>query len=529
MSAPARGVVVIDGGHNGLVTAALLAKGGLKVTVLEARETVGGGAVTQEIHPGFRVSALAHTASLRPALLQELGLARHGLQLIEPEPRLFAPLPDGRSLRLWGNPERTAAEVHRHSPKDAERYPEFHRSLGAVAAILARTLSLTPPDLEKPWKGDPMALLGLGFGLRGLGRTDGQRLLRWMPMAVADFAGEWFETELLRAVLCARGIYGMLAGPWSAGTTANLLLQAAQNGGSGAGGSVQVKGGLGALSGALAAAARAAGVEIRTGAPVEHIATRDGRATGVVIAGGEEVAARAVVSAADPRRTFLGLLDPTALDPFDVQRLRRYRQEGMAAKVNLALSALPKFTAVGSEDAAALLAGRIHIGPTVDDLERAFDEAKYGALSSHPYLDVTIPSLADPSLAPAGQHVMSVYVQYAPYHLKQGDWPSRRDTLGDVVLRTLEDYAPGLARLVLHRQVLTPLDLEEDYGFTFGHPGHGEPALDQLFVARPLLEWARYRTPIAGLYLCSAGAHPGPGITGGPGANAAREILKDLK
>jgi phytoene dehydrogenase-like protein len=529
VTAGGRDVVVIGGGHNGLVTAALLAKGGLKVTVLEAREALGGGAVTEEFHPGFRVSALAHTAALRASLVQELGLPARGLTLLEPEPRLFAPLPDGRSLRLWGNPERTAAEVHRFSPRDALRYPEFHRSLGAVAAVLARTMTLTPPDLDKPWKGDPMALLGLGFGLRGLGRTDGQRLLRWMPMAVADFAGEWFETELLRAVLSARGVYGMLAGPWSAGTTANLLLNAAQTGGNGAGHSVQVRGGLGALSAALAAAARGFGAEVRTAAPVERILVRDGRATGVVLAGGEEIAARAVASAADPRRTFLGLLDPTVLDPFDVQRLRQYRQQGMAAKVNVALSALPAFTAVGSEDAAALLSGRIHIGPSVDDLERAFDEAKYGALSSHPYLDVTVPTLADATLAPAGQHVLSVYVQYAPYRLREGAWPARRETLGDVVMNTLEEYAPGLGRLVLHRQVLTPLDLEEEYGFTFGHPGHGEPALDQLFVSRPLLGWARYRAPVGGLYLCGAGAHPGPGVTGGPGANAAREILKDLK
>jgi phytoene dehydrogenase-like protein len=528
MSAPR--VVVIGGGHNGLVAAGLLAKAGLKPLVLERREVVGGAAVTEEFHPGFRVSSVAHTAGpLRASVVEELGLASRGLQLIEPEPRLFAPLPDGRSVRLWGNPERSAADIHRVSPPDAERYPEFHRTLTTLCGLLERALSLTPPDVKSPGGADLLSLGRLGLGLRRLPRKDAQGLLRWGPMAVADFAAEWFQTDILRAVVCARGIRGTFAGPWSAGTTANLLLQAAASGGNGAGSAVMVRGGLGALTQALAAAAKGHGAELRTGVTVQHIVVKDGRTAGVVLAGGEEIAAEAVVSGTDPQRTFLGLIEPAVLDPDDLQRFRNYRQQGMASKVNLALLALPAFKAVKGEDAASLLGGRIHIGAGVDDLERAYDDAKYGGISRRPYLDVTIPSLSDPSLAPAGNHVMSIHVQFTPYALREGDWRARGNEVADAVLNTLEEYAPGLSRLVVGRQVLTPLDLEETYGLTGGHPFHGEHSLDQLFFTRPLLGWARYRATIPGLYLCSAGTHPGGGVTGGPGANAAREVLKDLR
>jgi len=507
------------------VHAALLAKGGLKTLLLERRETVGGAALTEEIGPGFRASTVAHTAGpLRASVARELGLS---LELVAPEPRVFAPLPDGRGLCLFGDPERSAASIRPFSAKDAGQYPAFHASLTRISALLARVLEATPPELDAPGPRDLWSLLSLGLGVRGLGREDGQRLLRWGPMAVADFAQEWFEGELLRALVCARGITGMFQGPWSAGTTANLLLQAAANGGNGAGATVFVKGGLGALSEAVAAAARRFGAEVRTGAEVARITSRDGRVSGVVLAGGEEIGARAVVSGTDPKRTITGLLDPALLDPEDLRRIRHYQQTGMASKVNLALDALPSFKGVDG-NGAGVLAGRIHIGPSIDDLERAYDDAKYGGLSRAPYLDVTIPTLTDPGLAPAGKHVMSVYVQYTPYRLKEGSWEARRDEVGELVLRALEAYAPGLSRLVLHRQVLTPWDLERRFGMTGGHPSHGEPALHQLFLTRPLLGWGRYRGPVKGLYLCSAGTHPGGGVTGGPGANAAREVLRDL-
>ncbi len=520
-------MIVIGGGPNGLAAAALLAKGGLKPLVLERREIIGGASVTEEFHPGFRASTVAHTAGpLRPKLAAALELHRHGLEWTLPEPRVFAPLPDGRGLSLFGDPERCASEIARFSAKDAARYLEFHASLGRLSAVLGRLLELTPPDVERPELRDLFPLAGFGWALRRLGRADGQNLLRWGPMAVADFAQEWFETPLLGAVIAARGIQGMMAGPWSAGTTANLLLQAAAGEGNGAGSTVLVKGGLGALTGALASAARGFGAVIRTGAAVERFVLRDGRITGVVLAGGEEIEARAVASAIDPQRTLLQLLDPIALDPDDAQRVRNFRTAGMASKVNLALSGLPRFTA--AKDGDALLRGRIHIGPEVDALERAFDDAKYGGISKRPYLDITIPTPSDPSLAPAGQHVMSVYVQYTPFRLKTGSWPERAGEVADAVLTTLEEYAPGLRGLVVGRQVLTPWHLESIYGTTGGHPSHGEPSLDQLFLARPLLGFGRYRTPVRGLYLCSAGTHPGGGVTGGPGMNAAREILRDL-
>jgi phytoene dehydrogenase-like protein len=523
-------VIVIGGGPNGLTAGALLAKRGLKTVVLERRDTVGGAAVTEEFHPGFRASTVAHTAGpFRASLVAELGLAQNGLVFEEPEPRVFAPLPDGRSLSLFRDPARTAAEIRRFSAKDADRWPEFDACLRRIAAAMADVLALTPPDLERPRVRDLVPFLGVGWAMRGLGRKDGQRLLRWGPMAVADFVQEWFETDLLCAVIAARGITGALAGPRSAGTTANLLLQAAASGGSGAGSTVLVVGGLGALTAALAAAARRFGADIRTGAVVERVDLADGRAKGVTLAGGETIDARAVVSSADLHRTVLGMVDPAALDPDELRRVRNFRMQGMASKVNLALSGRPAFKAVAGTEAEVALRGRIHIGPDLDSLERAFDDAKYGGISKRPYLDVTIPTIADPRLAPPGQHVMSVYVQYTPYRLKGGDWKAGAEAVATSVLATLEEYAPGLRSLVVGRQVLTPKDLEDTYGLTGGHPSHGEPALDQLFLARPLLGWGRYRTPVPGLYLCGAGTHPGGGVSGGPGQNAAREILKDLR
>jgi len=355
------------------------------------------------------------------------------------------------------------------------------------------------------------------------------RLLRWGPMAVADFVAEFFETDLLRAAVAARGIFGASMGPWSAGSTALLLLRAASDPHP-VGNSAYPRGGMGALTAAMAASAKQAGAEIRTAAEVEQILVKNGAVTGVHLTGGEEINAKCVVSGADPRRTLLSLLDPVHLPPSFVVKMQHYRSQGVAAKLNLALDALPNFTALkNSSDAKTALAGRIHIGPGIDYLEHAFDDSKYGEFSRAPYLDISIPSILDSSLAPAGKHVMSIYMQFAPYRLKQGDWSQQRDALADTIVKTLSAYAPDLPGKILARNILTPKDLEETYGLTGGHPFHGEVALDQIFTMRPLLGWARYRMPVKGLYLCGAGTHPGNGVTGASGANAAREILKDLR
>lgn len=528
--APARKIVIVGGGHNGLVAAFYLARKGLRPLLLERRAVVGGAAVTEEFHPGFRCSTVAHAGgSPLPSILRDMQLAKHGLERLESPVCLFAPSPDGRALVLETDPNAAARRIRAFSEKDAGKYLDLHKTLQETAAILGDVLSLTPPAIDKPSSEDLWKLLKVGHKIRGLGKKAMMRLLRWGPMAVADFVAEFFETDLLRAVVAARGIFGAALGPWSAGSTALLLLRAASDP-CPVGNSAFPRGGLGALTAAMAAAARQAGAEIRTGAEVEHIVVNNGAATGVVLRGGEEISAKCVVSGADPRRTLLGLLDPVHLPPNVVVKMQHYRSNGTSAKLNLALDALPTFSALQqSSDGNSALAGRIHIGPGIDYLERAFDDSKYGDFSRSPYLDISIPSILDTSLAPAGKHVMSIYMQFAPYRLRQGSWPDQSDALADTIINTLAAYAPGLPDKILARQILTPKDLEETYGLTGGHPFHGELALDQIFTMRPLLGWARYRTPVEGLYLCGSGTHPGNGLTGASGANAAREILKDLR
>ena len=523
-------VVLIGGGHNALVTAFYLAKGGFKPLVLERREMVGGGAITEEFHPGFHCSTLAHTIGpLHASVARDLQIETHDCQLLYPDPRVFAPTPDGQSLLFYNDHAKTAAGIAPFSAKDAANYTKFAASLEHISGFFAQLCSITPPAIDKPSPEDLWNLFKTGKNVRSLGKTGIFDLLRWGPMAAADFVSEFFETELIRAVIAARGIFGTALGPWSAGSTAVLLLRAAADAHP-AGPAAFPKGGMGSLTRALAESAKKAGAEIRTDAEVRQIRVKDGAVTGIVLAGGEEIAVEAVVSGVDPKRTFFNLLDPSQLDPTFANRMKNFRANGTVAKVNLALGGLPAFSALDSnESPLKALSGRIHIGPEIDYLERAFDASKYREFSKAPWLDVTIPTILDPALAPDGKHVLSAYVQFAPFHLKKGNWDAGRKQLGDTVIKTLAVYAPNLPGLVEGMQVITPKDLETSYGFTGGHIFHGELALDQLFTMRPVLDWARYKTPIRGLFLCSSATHPGNGLTGASGANAAREIIHALR
>jgi phytoene dehydrogenase-like protein len=524
--------IVLGAGHNGLVAAAYLARAGRSVLVLERRERVGGAADTAELSPGARVSAVAHTVGrLRPSVARELDLKRHGLELIAPDVRAFAPQPDGRSVALWRDIPATQASLRTWSEADATAYAIFDTRVRALARFLADLAEETPPDIRDPGFGDALMGLRLGRTFRGLGKGDGRTILRVLAMAVADFVGESFESDPVRATLAWRGVRHTAMGPWSAGTTKVLFDDAAGSDGGASGETVYARGGPGVLAEALASAARAAGAEIRTGAEVVGVTAVDGRATGVVLAGGEELVAATVVAGIDPKRLLTGLVDPVAIGPSLRWRATNIRTPGRTAKVNLVLDGLPAFPAAADDP--RLLRGRILVGMTgIDAVERVFDAPKYGGYADDLVIEATIPSLADPSLvegAPEGTHVLSAVVQWVPTVPRDGSWADGREALGDAVVRTLETVAPGLGARVRARQVLTPADLEADYGLTGGHPLHAEPGLDSFFAWRPLLGHARYRMPLDGLYLAGSGAHPGGGVTGLPGRNAAREVLSDLK
>jgi phytoene dehydrogenase-like protein len=490
-------VTIVGAGHNGLVAACYLAKSGLKTLVLERREIVGGGAELDHA-----------TGPFSQQIAIDLNLK---IEFITPKVRVLALSDDGRSLCIYNHDvESTVKEIEKFSAKDAKIYPEFVESFSRIGSVLAPLLSMTPPSIDHPSKGDVWQLGKVGLAFRKLGKKDEYRLLRWGPMAVADLVSEWFETELLRATVAARGIHGAFAGPWSAGTSLGLLWQAALDG-SAIGPSTSVKGGMAALAKALGDAATSAGAEIRNAAEVARI--EDGKVT---LRNGETIEARAVVSNADPRTTFLKLIDPVELDPNFLSKLRNYRAPGTVARINLTLSGMPEFRGV---DDSAKLSGRIHIGPEIDYLERAFDASKYGEFSREPYLDIAI----------RAPNLMSIHVQFAPYKLRAGDWDSRAEVFANVVIDRLSVYAPNLRGLIVDTQVITPLDLEREFGLSGGHIHHGEQTLDQFFTFRPLIGWAQYRTPLKRLYLCGAGTHPGGGVTGLSGANAAREIARDFK
>ncbi|MGH2819701.1 MAG: phytoene desaturase family protein, partial [Actinomycetota bacterium] len=508
----AHDVIVVGGGHNALVCAAYLARAGLDTLLLERRERAGGLLVTARLSEDTRAPSAAHTVGrLHPVVASDLGLYGHGLRLVQPEVRVFAPQPDGEAVTLWGDPAATARELEHLFPREASAFIDFDDTVRALAGFMGALHDTVPPDLSSVSLEDGISALRLVRAFRSLDRDRARTALRVLPMPVADLVAEWFESDALRAAVAARGIQYTAMGPRSAGTTAVLLSDSVGKGGA-AGQAVFATGGPGALADALASSARASGVVVRTSATVAQITTRRGRVGGVVLDSGEEVGARAVVSGIDPKRTLTQLLDPVTVGPTMGWRARNLRSWGALAKVNLELSGLPRFAAKGGDEKRRLQ-GRIVVAPGIEALERAFDDSKYGRMSDRPYLEATIPTLVDPALAPEGRHVMSVIAQYAPYRLRGASWDEERDRLGDLVLRALDGCAPGLSSMVEEREVLTPLDLERDFGLSGGHPLHLEPGLDQFFAWRPLLGHADHRLVVDGLYLCGSGSHPGGGIT----------------
>jgi phytoene dehydrogenase-like protein len=518
--------IVIGAGHNGLVTAAYLARAGKKVLVLERRPIAGGIAATEEPFAGFKYSTCAHLAgTLSPRVVADLDLVKHGLELLPLDPALLALNLDGDSLVIPRDAAKNPDMISGCFSPDADRLQAFSRRLASLTSFLASLYAVPLPDSGAARGFELGELLKIGWKFHRLGDKEMYEFLRVLPMSIADWLREWFDSELLKAALARPGILGAFAGPRAQGSSllflhrhlghANGLFQT----------SGSARGGIGNLPRALAQAAISSGAEIRTSAEVSRITVKNGRATAVVLSNGDEFAAATIISNAAVKRTFLQLVEPTYLDPHFLWQVKNIRSRGTLAKINFALDALPDFSRVAGKNP-SLLGGVIHIGPTLDYLERAADDAKYRRASTKPVLEITIPSVADPTLAPPGKHVMSIWMQSAPYRLAKGGWPEEREALGKTVARVIEDYAPGFTNSILHRQILTPLDLEEVFGLTEGHIHHAEMALDQIFFMRPVAGWARYRTPIEDLYLCGSGTHPGGDISGLPGYYAAQEIMR---
>lgn len=521
--------IVIGGGHNGLTCAAYLARAGRKTLVLERRHVLGGAAVTEEVFPGYRFSVCSYVVSLlRPEIIRDLDLPAHGLELL-PLDGTFTPMLNGDYLWRVNDHSKTRREIARHSRTDADAYDDYGMAMVEMGRFAKPILSMTPPD---PMSLDPRGLLDLlavGKRFRGMRYHDKVNQVQLLTMSAVDFLDQWFETDALKATMSASGIIGTFLGVRSPGT-AYVLLHHYMGEIDGAFRSWGLsRGGTGAVSNAIAGAARRLGAEIRTETPVARILTRNGRTIGVALETGDEIQADLVVSSVDPRLTFERFMDAKELPGEFMEGVRRYKYRGSSGKVNLALDALPDFTCLPGPG--EHLRGAVSISPSIDYMERAYDEAKHGAFSSRPYIDIVIPTLSDSSLAPPGKHVMSCFVQYAPYHLKAGDvWDdARREAFGDAVIDAIAVHAPNIKNIIRHRQVLTPLDIERTFGLSEGNIFQGELSLEQLFFLRPVPGWAQYATPIQQLYMCGSATHPGGGIMGAPGKNAAEKILKDQK
>jgi phytoene dehydrogenase-like protein len=521
-------VIVIGGGHNGLTNAAYLARAGKKVLVLERRHVLGGAAVTEEIFPGFKFSVCSYVVSLlRPEIIRDLDLPRHGLEIL-PLDGTFTPMPNGDYLWRVNDHGKTHREIARHSKVDAEAYDEFGKAMQAMCRFVKPILSMVPPDPATLNPRELMKMLFLGRRFQGLTSDDKYNQVQLMTMSAIDFLDQWFETDVLKATMSASGIIGTFLGVRSPGT-AYVLLHHYMGEIDGAFRSWGfARGGTGAISNAIADAAREAGAEIRTQAPIAKILVKNNRAYGVVLQNGDEILGDVISSSVDPRLTFIKFLEESQLPGEFLDEVKRYKFRGSSGKVNIALDGLPDFKSLPGSG--AHLRGAISISPSVEYMERAYDDAKYGNFSRRPYIDMVIPSLTDPSVAPPGKHVMSCFVQYAPYKLRPGlNWDEQRDSFGNNVIDTIAEYAPNIKNLIINKQVLTPLDLERDFGLSEGNIFQGELSLEQLFFLRPVPGYAAFRTPIKNLYMCGSATHPGGGIMGAPGRLAALEILKDVK
>jgi phytoene dehydrogenase-like protein len=523
-------VIVVGGGHNGLTAAAYLARGGLSTLVLERREIVGGCCVTEEIAPGCRVSTTSYVASmLRPEVIQDLHLADHGLRMVPCDPAIQVPFPDGQVVPWWVNRERALAEFAKLSAKDAQTFVRVDDQLKKLARYLQPFFMEPPPAVDTASLGGWADLFRVGKRFRGISSDEIAQMVSFLTGSLGEFLDLNYESEKMKTLFLANNVYGKHGGPYQPGTAIGLLFHLLSGGDHDLQGfSGHVMGGMGAITQALAAAGRKLGVEIRTSAPVSQIDVRHGKACGVVLEDGTEIRSRMVLSNADPKRTFLKMVPERELPADFLHSIRGIKMDGPCAKVNFVLAEEPRFT--GTPTGATPLERTFYtLVPSLEFAERCYDIAKFGDIPEQLWVDCVVSSNADDSLAPKGKHILTCFVQYVPYHLRQGTWDENRELLGDRVVRKIAEYAPNVPNAIVARQVLTPLDLERTYGLTEGNIFHGDLRLEQLFFMRPVAGWSQYRTPIAGLYLCGAGAHPGGGVTGAPGHNAAHQALRDWK
>ena len=522
-------VIIIGAGHNALVAASYLAKAGRKVVVLEKNAQVGGAAVTEEFSPGFKASTCAGGAGyLSDKVVADLKLGAHGLDVVPTDALVFVPQPDGSSLTLWRDTAKSAQEIEKFSSADAAAYPRFVEAMRPMAEAVESLLRITPPDLPDVGWEDLASARTMAGPVWKIGRKHISQFLKTLPMPVADLLDEWFESDVVKGAIASSAVRDITWGPRESGTAYTLLYNWALSNTGLFRSSGGMRGGMGAITGAIAKAASAFGAEIRTNSPVSDILLEEGRAVGVRLGSGETLSADIIVSSADPRTTFTRLLNPSVLDLSVVRHTRNIKYRGSAARVHLALSGLPEFTALAGTDTRPL-EGSVQIAPNMTYIQRAYDCTKYGEWAPNPYLDIEIPTILDQDMAPAGQHVMSITAKYAPYALRSGNWEDQRESFGEAVLSALEVYAPKIRDAVIHKEILLPVDLEARFSLPEGNGSHGEMTLDQFLHMRPLPGYARYKAPVEGVYLCGAGAHPGGGVTGLPGHNAAREILRAAK